>query len=98
MPGPVAGGGGTVAATGSAPRPTGKTPNPAPKVDKANDAPPEGRFKRALGQAREGGKATGADNGDGQRKPAPKRPPSSGGGMGRAQPSGSKPQQKKRRK
>jgi YidC/Oxa1 family membrane protein insertase len=85
MPTPVAGGGGTVAASGSAPRPT--------KSDKAPEAPPEGRFKRALGQAKEAGKADGG-NGAGQSKPAPKRPPA----PGRAQPAGSKPQPKKRRK
>jgi YidC/Oxa1 family membrane protein insertase len=95
MPTPVAGGGGTVAASGSAPRPTGKAPDTRSKSDKAPEAPPEGRFKRALGQAKEAGKADGG-NGAGQTKPAPKRPPGAGGG--RAQPSGSKPQPKKRRK
>lgn len=103
MPTPVAGGGGTVAASGSAPRPTGKAADPRSKSDKAPEAPPEGRFKRALGQAKEAGKADGG-NGAGQAKPAPKRPPAAGGGrsgdgpLGRAQPSGSKPQPKKRRK
>jgi YidC/Oxa1 family membrane protein insertase len=87
MPAPPTGGGGTVAASGSAPRATG------PKSDKAPETPPEGRFKRALGQAKEAGKA-GGGNGAGQTKPAPKRPPA----PGRAQPAGSKPQPKKRRK
>jgi YidC/Oxa1 family membrane protein insertase len=90
MPTPVTGGGGTVAASGSAPRPTGKTPNPGPKGDKTPEAPPEGRFKRALGQAREAGPTRDT----GQTKPAPKRPQA----PGRAQPAGSKPQPKKRRK
>lgn len=103
MPTPVAGAGGTVPASGSAPRAAGKTPETGPKSDKAPEAPPEGRFKRALGQAKEAGKA-GGGNGAGQTKPAPKRPPATGGGrpgdapLGRAQPSGSKPQPKKRRK
>jgi YidC/Oxa1 family membrane protein insertase len=90
MPTPVAGGG-TVAASGSAPRPTPKPSNPGPKADKAPDAPPEGRFKRALGQAREAGQTP---RDAGQAKPAPKRPQT----PGRAQPAGSKPQPKKRRK
>ncbi|HET9772858.1 MAG TPA: membrane protein insertase YidC, partial [Acidimicrobiia bacterium] len=89
MPSPVAGGG-AVAASGSAPRPTTKPANPGPKGDKTPDAPPEGRFKRALGQAREAGPTRET----GQTKPAPKRPQA----PGRAQPAGSKPQPKKRRK
>jgi hypothetical protein len=88
---------------------TGK-PDPKPKAE--TPAPPtEGRFKRALGQAREaagnkGGSPSGADgNGDGQAKPGPKRPPPAGGGrpsgaggLARAQPSGSQPRPKKRRR
>jgi YidC/Oxa1 family membrane protein insertase len=101
--------GGAIPAAGSAPKVTGK-PDPKPKAE-APAPPTEGRFKRALGQAREaaagkGGGSSGADgNGDGQAKPAPKRPPAAGGGRpsgdgghGRAQPSGSQPRPKKRRR
>jgi YidC/Oxa1 family membrane protein insertase len=109
MPNPVVGGaGGAVPASGSAPRPTGKGGDGKPQPEtEAPEPPPEGRFKRALGQAREAGKGGGQSggNGDGQSKPAPKRPPSAGGGrpsgdggLGRAQPSGSQPRQKKRRR
>jgi len=106
----VAGGdGGAIPASGSAPKAAGK-PDPKPKAE--TPAPPsEGRFKRALGQAREaasnkGGSSSGAEgNGDGQAKPEPKRPPAAGGGrpsgdggLGRAQPSGSQPRPKKRRR
>jgi YidC/Oxa1 family membrane protein insertase len=109
MPGPVVGGaagGGVIPAAGSAPRPAGKTGDG--KSNKPEPAPPppsEGRFKRALGQARDAAKgpAPAAGNGDGPAEPAPpKRPPAAGGrpsgdgGMGRAQPSGSKPRPKKR--
>jgi len=89
--------GGAVAAAGSAPRPSGKGQPDKPKTE-TPAPPPEGRFKRALGQAREGGKAGGesAGNGAGESKPAPKRPPT-GGGLGRAQPSGSQPRKKRRR-
>jgi len=109
-PAPIVGGaaaGGAVEASGSAPRPSGKPGDAKPKP---SDAPPpaEGRFKRALGQAREaankGGGQSGG-NGDGQGTPGPKRPPAAGGGrpagdgtLGRAQPSGSQPRQKKRRR
>ena len=97
---------GAVPASGSAPRPTGKSGDGKPK-EETPTPPPEGRFKRALGQAREAAKgpAPSGGNGDGQSKPAPKRPPSAGGGrpsgdsgLGRAQPSGSQPRQKKRRR
>jgi YidC/Oxa1 family membrane protein insertase len=95
----AAAGGGVVQATGSAPKISGK-PDTKPKDD-TPEPPPEGRFKRALGQAKEatrGGSAP-AGNGDGQSKPPPKEPPASGsGGMGRAQPSGSQPRPKKRRR
>jgi YidC/Oxa1 family membrane protein insertase len=105
MPAPVMGSGGTVAATGSAPKPTGK-PDAGTSKTETPEPPQEGRFKRALREGRE--KATGgggaAGNGDGQAKPAPK-PPAAGGGrsagdgsLGRAQPSGSQPRQKKRRR
>jgi YidC/Oxa1 family membrane protein insertase len=109
-PDPLVGGApaGTIPASGSAPRVTGGKPKaeePAP--------PAEGRFKRALGQAREaagnkgGGSAPSGGNGDGQASPAPKRPPAAGNGrpaasgdsgMGRAQKSGSQPRPKKRRR
>jgi YidC/Oxa1 family membrane protein insertase len=113
MPDPVVGGasGGAVTASGSAPRPTGKGGDGKPKAEtETPEPPPEGRFKRALGQAREAGKGGGrgesGGNGDAPpAKPAPKRPPSAGGarppgdgGMGRAQPSGSQPRPKKRRR
>jgi YidC/Oxa1 family membrane protein insertase len=102
MPAPVVpGSGGTVAATGSAPRPTAKPDAGKPKSEP--EAPPEGRFKRALREGREkaGGGATG--NGDGAAKPAPKPPatggrPAGDGNLGRAQPSGSQPRPKKRRR
>ena len=109
MPGPPAtGSGGTVAATGSAPRPTGK-PDPGKSKTEAPEPPQEGRFKRALREGREraGGGTPAAENGDGQSKPTPKRPPAAGSGggrpggdgkLGRAQPSGSQPRPKKRRR
>jgi YidC/Oxa1 family membrane protein insertase len=106
MPSPVVGGG-AVPASGSAPRPTGKSGAGKPKAEDPAPPPPEGRFKKALGQAREAGKPGGQSdgNGDGQAKPGPKRPPSAGGGrpggegsLGRAQPSGSQPRPKKRRR
>ena len=108
-PDPVLGGagGGAVPAAGSAPRPTGKSGDEKPKTD-TPEPPPEGRFKRALGQAREAAKgpAKPAGNGEAPAKPAPKpQPPAAGGarpsgdgGMGRAQPSGSQPRPKKRRR
>ena len=96
---------GDVAATGSAPRPTGKPDTGKPKAD-TPEPPQEGRFKKALREGRE--KATGgagpAGNGDGQPKPAPKPPTAGGGrpggdtGLGRAQPSGSQPRSKKKRR
>ena len=111
MPSPVApGSGGTVVASGSAPRPSGKGDGgkrvePPRPVD-APESPPEGRFKKALGQARDAGKAGGQStgNGAGQSKPGPKpagggsRPAGGEGSMGRAQPSGSQPRPKKRRR
>jgi YidC/Oxa1 family membrane protein insertase len=105
MPAPPAGAGGTVAATGSAPRPTGKPDGGKPKTE-TPEPPQEGRFKRALREGRErtaGGSAP-AGNGDGQAKPKPKPPAAGGGrsgsdgGLGRAQPSGSQPRPKKRRR
>ena len=106
-PNPVVGGasGGAVPASGSEPRPSGKGGDGKPK-DEAPAAPPEGLFKRALGQARES-KAAGSSggNGAGRSKPMPKQPPPAGGGrpsgdggLGRAQPSGSQPRPKKRRR
>jgi len=106
MPGPPVGGG-TVAATGSAPRPTGKPDGGKPKTETETPEPPqEGRFKRALREGRDrttgGSEPTG--NGDGQSKPKPKPPAAGGGrsasdgGLGRAQPSGSQPRPKKRRR
>jgi YidC/Oxa1 family membrane protein insertase len=107
MPPPPAPASGIVPATGSAPKPTSR-PGPAkPKAD-TPEPPQEGRFKRALGQAREasrGGGGGSGGNGDGQS--TPKRPPAAGGGAagrpgdggsGRAQPSGSQPRPKKRRR
>jgi len=111
-PDPLVGGaaGGAIPASGSAPKVTGKPSEPKPKGD-APAPPPEGRFKRALGQARDaaankGDKPSGSgDNGDGQGSPGAKRPPAAGGGrpsgdggLGRAQPSGSQPRPKKRRR
>ena len=112
MPSPVAPGNtGAVPATGSAPRPTGKGGGGKPKVEPGQPAdgpepPPEGRFKKALGQARDAGKTGGQSggNGNGQPKPGPKpaaggsRPASGEGSLGRAQPSGSQPRPKKRRR
>ncbi|HEV3363136.1 MAG TPA: YidC/Oxa1 family membrane protein insertase [Acidimicrobiia bacterium] len=106
---PQPGDGGTVAATGSAPRATGKPDSGKPKAQTpAAEPPQEGGFKRALREGREraGGGSEPTGNGDGQSKPAPKRPPSAGGGarsggdggLGRAQPSGSQPRPKKRRR
>jgi YidC/Oxa1 family membrane protein insertase len=109
-PDPVVGGapGGAVPASGSPPRPSGKSGDGKPKPEQETpEPPPEGRFKRALGQAREASKGRGESggNGDTPAKPAPKRPPSApgprptgDGGMGRAQPSGSQPRPKKRRR
>ena len=107
-PEPVVGGadGGAIPAAGSAPKPAGK-PGDGKSKTATPEPQPEGLFKRALGQAREA-KAAGPPrgNGDGQSKsPAPKPPPASGGGrpagdgtIGRAQPSGSQPRPKKRRR
>jgi YidC/Oxa1 family membrane protein insertase len=105
MPTPTVGAGGTVAATGSAPKVSGKPDTPKPKAE-TPEPPPEGRFKRALGQAKEAGRGGGPQpdgNGDGQS--TPKRPPAGGGGgragdsgHGRAQPSGSPPRPKKKRR
>ena len=112
-------GGGVIPAAGSAPRATGGKPSggkPAGSKPKSDEPapPPEGRFKRALGQARDaaankGGASSSSSggNGDGQASPGPKRPPAAGGGrpsgasdggLGRAQPSGSQPRPKKRRR
>jgi len=114
-PTPLVGGagGGAIPATGSAPKVSGKPEGPKPKAGEPA-TPPEGRFKRALGQAREaaagksGPAPSGpAGNGDGQGGGArAKKPPAAGdgrpaagdGGMGRAQPSGSQPRPKKRRR
>ena len=106
MPAPPAGSGGTVAATGSAPRSTSKPDGGKPKTE-TPEPPQEGRFKRALreGRDRTAGGSAPAGNGDGQAKPKPKppaagggRPAGSDGGLGRAQPSGSQPRPKKRRR
>jgi len=120
-PDPLVGGsaGGAIPASGSAPKVSGGKPGDGrtggSKAKAEEPAPaPEGRFKRALGQAREaaaskGGGAPAPDgNGDGQGSPGPKRPPAAGGGgrpaasgdggLGRAQPSGSQPRPKKRRR
>jgi YidC/Oxa1 family membrane protein insertase len=122
-PEPIVGGagGGAIPASGSAPRVAGNKPDGRPggggkaKADEPAPAP-EGRFKRALGQARDaaGNKgrpvAGSGGNGDGQGSTGAKRPPASGGsrpagaagagdgGHGRAQPSGSQPRPKKRRR
>jgi len=103
-PEPIVGGadGGAIPATGSAPKPKGgegKGKTAAPP-----EPQPEGLFKRALSQAREAKSGQSDGNGAGQSKPAPKQPPAAGGarpgdgGMGRAQPSGSQPRPKKRRR
>jgi YidC/Oxa1 family membrane protein insertase len=112
MPAPPVLPGATVPASGSTPRPTGKPAAEKPEAP-VPDGPPEGRFKKALREGKEaigkgGDQPTGNGNGDGQSKPAPKRPPVAGGGgrpagagdggMGRAQPSGSPPRPKKRRR
>jgi YidC/Oxa1 family membrane protein insertase len=108
MPPPPTLAGGTVAATGSAPKPSAR-PDPGKSKTEKSEPPAEGRFKRALGQAREAGRGgtQAGGNGDGQSKPAPKRPPAAGSGggraggegtLGRAQPSGSQPRPKKRRR
>ncbi|HYH51979.1 MAG TPA: membrane protein insertase YidC [Acidimicrobiia bacterium] len=108
MPAPPTVAGGSVAATGSAPKPTGR-PDSGKSKTETPEPPAEGRFKRALGQARDAGRgaAPPAGNGDGQPKPTPKRPPAAGSGggrtggegtLGRAQPSGSQPRPKKRRR
>ena len=102
-PTPLVGGasGGAIPAAGSAPKVTGKASEPKPKPAQAA-APSEGRFKRALNQAREqagkGDAPSGSGNGDGQAGGAKKPPATGDGGMGRAQPSGSQPRQKKRRR
>jgi YidC/Oxa1 family membrane protein insertase len=101
MPAPAVAAGGTVAATGSAPKVSGKPNQGKPKTADPEPPPAEGRFKRALGQAREAGRGGGdsggnsGGNGAGQAKPPPKP---GDGGMGRAQPSGSQPRPKKRRR
>jgi YidC/Oxa1 family membrane protein insertase len=104
MPTPTIGAGGTVAATGSAPKVSGKPDTPKPKAD-TPEPPPEGRFKRALGQARDAGRGGGESGGNGDGQSTPKRPPAAGGGgragdsgHGRAQPSGSQPRPKKKRR
>ena len=102
---PAMGTGGTVAATGSAPKVSGKPddkpkPDSKPKPKPENAEPPaEGRFKRALGQAKEAGRGGTQPGGNGDGQSTPKPPPAAGGGnMGRAQPSGSQPRPKKRRR
>jgi YidC/Oxa1 family membrane protein insertase len=104
-PEPIVGGadGGAIAATGSAPKPAGKGGDGKRKAA-APEPQPEGLFKRALSQAREAKTGQSGGNGDGQSKPAPKQPPAAAGGrpsdgtIGRAQPSGSQPRPKKRRR
>jgi hypothetical protein len=103
MPTPAVGTGGTVAATGSAPKVSPKPddkPKPDNKPKAENPAPPaEGRFKRALGQAKEAGRGGAQPGGNGDGQSPPKQPPAAGGGnMGRAQPSGSPPRPKKKRR
>jgi YidC/Oxa1 family membrane protein insertase len=98
---------GTVAATGSAPRATNKPDSGKPPAQASEPPAQEGRFKRALREGRDRGAGEAASgNGDGP-KPTPKRPPAAGGGgkasggdgtLGRAQPSGSQPRPKKRRR
>lgn len=98
MPAPPASAG-TVTATGSAPRPSNKPDSPKPDAEPSEPPAQEGRFKRALREGRDRGAGGGsaAGNGDGQAKPTPKRP-AGDGTMGRAQPSGSQPRPKKRRR
>ncbi|HKY75051.1 MAG TPA: membrane protein insertase YidC [Acidimicrobiia bacterium] len=98
MPAPPASAG-TVTATGSAPRPSNKPDSPKPNAEPSEPPAQEGRFKRALREGRERGAGDGsaAGNGDGQSKPTPKRP-AGDGTLGRAQPSGSQPRPKKRRR
>ncbi|MEW6474767.1 MAG: YidC/Oxa1 family membrane protein insertase [Actinomycetota bacterium] len=104
MPAPPAPAAGAVPATGSAPKPSGKPDAGKSKTNKP-EPPAEGRFKRALGQAREASRGGGQSGGNGDGQSTPKRPPAAGGGgrpgdggLGRAQPSGSQPRPKKRRR
>jgi YidC/Oxa1 family membrane protein insertase len=107
MPAPPASAG-TVTATGSAPRPTNKPDSGKPSAETSEPPAQEGRFKRALreGRDRGAGGASASGNGD-TPKATPKRPPAAGSGggrpagegtLGRAQPSGSQPRPKKRRR
>jgi len=107
MPAPPASAG-TVTATGSTPRPANKPDTGKPSAETAEPPAQEGRFKRALreGRDRGAGGASASGNGD-TPKPTPKRPPAAGSGggrpagegtLGRAQPSGSQPRPKKRRR
>ena len=110
MPAPPASAG-TVTATGSTPRPSNKPDSGKPKPNAETSEPPaqEGRFKRALREGRDRGAGGGPASGNGDApKPTPKRPPAAGSGgggraggdgtLGRAQPSGSQPRPKKRRR
>ena len=103
MPPPPASAG-TVTATGSAPRPANKPDTGKPKAAAPEPPAQEGRFKRALREGREraAGPAPASGNGDGP-KASPKSGGSSGraggdGALGRAQPSGSQPRPKKKRR
>jgi YidC/Oxa1 family membrane protein insertase len=107
MPAPPASAG-TVTATGTAPRPTNKPDSGKARAETPDPPAQEGRFKRALreGRDRGAGGASASGNGDGP-KPTPKQPPAAGGSsgraggdgtLGRAQPSGSQPRPKKRRR
>jgi YidC/Oxa1 family membrane protein insertase len=107
MPAPPASAG-TVTATGSTPRPANKPDSGKPNAETSEPPAQEGRFKRALreGRDRGAGGAAASGNGDAPKSP-PKRPPAAGSGggrpagegtLGRAQPSGSQPRPKKRRR
>ena len=109
MPAPPASAG-TVTATGSTPRPSNKPDSGKPNAETSEPPAQEGRFKRALREGRDRGAGGGPASGNGDApKPTPKRPPAAGSGggggraggdgtLGRAQPSGSQPRPKKRRR
>ena len=107
MPAPPASAG-TVTATGTAPRPSNKPDSGKPTAETSEPPAQEGRFKRALREGRDRGAGGGPASGNGDApNPTPKRPPAAGSGggraggdgtLGRAQPSGSQPRPKKRRR
>jgi YidC/Oxa1 family membrane protein insertase len=107
MPAPPASAG-TVTATGSTPRPTNKPDSGKPSAETSEPPAQEGRFKRALREGRDRGAGGTSASGNGDApKSTPKRPPAAGSGggrpagegtLGRAQPSGSQPRPKKRRR